>query len=135
LKGRVPRYRNEAFISHRNAAAEIGSSKTMISGWFDELEHYGFIVQVAAGCLGVDGKGKSPRWRLTELGATSKASANGLFEPPTNDFLKWDGTKFKNRIPHQKLVHLVPAIGTPPPQSMGRPEPKVSTRLVHRRGR
>jgi len=36
----------------------------------------------------------SPHWRLTEKGQTSKASADGVFEPPPNDFLKWDGTLF-----------------------------------------
>ena len=62
--------------------------------WFAELQHYGFIVLATPAYLGVDGKGKAPHWRLTELGTTSKASADGLFEPPTNDFHKWNGIKF-----------------------------------------
>ena len=64
----------------------------MIARWFNELEHYGFIVLHRHGSLGVDGKGKSPHWRLTELGVTGNASSGGNLEPPTSDFLRWDGT-------------------------------------------
>ena len=67
--------------------------------WFKELQHYGFIVLAQPGSLGVEGKGKSPHWRLTELGMTSKASADSIFEAPTNDFLKWDRTRFKKQDP------------------------------------
>ena len=103
LKARVPKDRNRAFLSYRNAARELKVSRTTIAKWFRELEHYGFIVLAQHGCLGAEGKGKSPHWRLTEKGATSKASAGGVFEPPTNDFLRWDWTPSqeppKNRIP------------------------------------
>jgi hypothetical protein len=51
-----------------------------------ELQHYGFIVMTESGCLGVNGRGKAPHWRLTELGY--------MHEPPTKDFLKWDGELF-----------------------------------------
>jgi hypothetical protein len=50
------------------------------------LQHYGFIVMTEAGCLGVNGKGKAPHWRLTEIGY--------MHEQPTKDFLKWDGEMF-----------------------------------------
>ena len=100
LKRRVPNERNRAYLSYREAARDIGAGKTQVSVWFAELQHYGFIVLLQPGCLGVDGKGKAPHWRLTEKGETSKASAGGLFDPPTNDFLKWDGTKF--RIPSRR---------------------------------
>jgi hypothetical protein len=75
--------------------------------------------------LGVNGKGKAPHWRLTEVGY--------MHEPPTKDFLKWDGEMFheqkspeyykrqerriaklrraKNRIPHQPTVQTAPAHG------------------------
>ena len=95
LKRRVPPQRNLAYLSHRNAAKDLGVSYRYMAQWFRELEHYGFIELERHGSLGVDGKGKAPRWRLTELGATSKASAGGLFEPPTNDFHKWDGVLFE----------------------------------------
>jgi hypothetical protein len=94
LKRRVPSGRNRAFLSYREAEAELKSSQHKIREWFKELQHYGFLVLAAHGSLGVDGKGKSPHWRLTELGVTSKASSDGGFEPPTNDFLRWDGRVF-----------------------------------------
>jgi hypothetical protein len=95
LKRRAPKDRNTAYLSHRHAERELGSSRRMVARWFAELKHYGFIVLERHGCLGVEGKGKSPVWRLTERGNTSRASANGCFEPPSNDFLKWDGTRFR----------------------------------------
>ncbi len=51
-----------------------------------ELQHYGFIVMTERGCLGFNGRGKAPHWRLTELGYMN--------DPPTRDFLKWDGELF-----------------------------------------
>jgi len=96
LKSHVPKHRNEAFLSHRNAERQVGSSRRLIARWFRELEHYGFIVKTKHGSLGVDGRGKAPHWRPTELGATSKTSSTGVFEPPTNDFFRWDGTRFRD---------------------------------------
>jgi hypothetical protein len=90
LKRHVPRGRNTAFISYRNAQRELGGAHPRdIAEWFRELQHYGFIVMHKHGSLGVEGKGKAPHWRLTELGCTRNASSDGLFEPPSNDFLKW----------------------------------------------
>jgi hypothetical protein len=43
-----------------------GRHPDSISRWFRDLQHYGFIVMTEPGCLGVDGKGKAPHWRLTE---------------------------------------------------------------------
>jgi hypothetical protein len=40
----------------------------------------------SAGHLGVEGKGKAPHWRLTELGY--------MAQPPTREFLRWDGVAF-----------------------------------------
>jgi len=73
-----------------------GGERGWIERWFRELEHFGFIVMSSPGCLGVEGKGKAPHWRLTECGTTSKTSATGVWEPPTNDFLRWDGTPFRD---------------------------------------
>jgi hypothetical protein len=94
LRRRVPRERNRAFISYRDACKALGSGAHKIREWFAELEHYGFIVQAVPGSLGVDGKGRAPHWRLTELGNTSKASADGVFDPPSRDYLRWDGVLF-----------------------------------------
>ena len=88
LRRRVPRGRNRVFLSYRHAMQELKTSPRKIKEWFGELEHYGFAVLEQLGCLGVDGKGKSPLWRLTELGQTSGASANSLQEIETKDFLR-----------------------------------------------
>jgi len=99
------------FLSVRAACAEIGSSHEQVTRWFDELQHFGFIVQTSAGCLGADGHGKAPHWRLTELGTRG---ADGKSESPTREFIRWTGERFrpspippspKNRIPLRKTAH------------------------------
>jgi hypothetical protein len=77
------------YLSQRRAHEEIRSKRDQIARWYRELEFYGFIVMTERGCLGLDGKGKAPRWRLTELGYMNA--------PPTKDFLRWRGTKFRDR--------------------------------------
>jgi hypothetical protein len=55
------------WASYRDACEALGTrSRASIARWYEELEHYGFIVQTYAGCLGVEGYGESPHWRLTE---------------------------------------------------------------------
>ena len=76
------------YLSQRDAAEELASHHNEIARWFRELQHYGFVVMTQPGSLGVEGKGKAPRWRLTELGH--------MGDPPTRDFTGWDGTPFKN---------------------------------------
>ena len=95
LKRRVPRERNEAFLSFRHAKDELRARPQKIADCFRELAHYGFIVKTQEHCLGVEGKGQSPHWRLTELGRTPRASSDGLPDAPTRDFLKWDGVVFE----------------------------------------
>jgi hypothetical protein len=68
LKGRNYKNNGHVFLSQRDAAKEIGSSTDRIGRWFRELQHYGFIVQTNPTSFGIDGKGKAPHWRLTELG-------------------------------------------------------------------
>jgi hypothetical protein len=82
---------NRAYLSTRDASRKLKAGRQKIREWYAELAHYGFIVMLSAGCLGSDGYGKAPNWRLTEKGNTSKHNPEGLFEPPTNDFVKWDG--------------------------------------------
>lgn len=74
------------FLSQRDAAEELGSDRHQISRWYRELQHYGFLAMVTPGSLGVDGKGKAPHWRLTELGY--------MRDPPTADFRRWNGVRF-----------------------------------------
>ena len=99
LKRRVPRERNRAYISYRDAQKEIHAHPRRICEWFRELEHYGFIVMVTPGCLGVEGKGKSPHWRLTELGATVQDDSKGTPRTSVSRLPNWDGTKFKKQKP------------------------------------
>ena len=104
LKKRLPGG-NKAYISTRTAARELKASRFKVREWFAEVEHYGFIVLDTPHSLGVDGVGKAPHWRLTELGTTSKASPNGLFEAPPQDFLRWNGTPFDPKPFRTKRGH------------------------------
>jgi hypothetical protein len=74
------------YLSVRQAAKEVGVNKDTAARCFREIEHYGFGVITSGACLGVDGKGKAAHWRLTEVGY--------MTEPPTRDFLSWDGIPF-----------------------------------------
>jgi hypothetical protein len=80
---------NSVFVSTRDAAEKLGSNIHSVRRWFRELQYYGFIVMVSPGCLGVEGRGKAPHWRLTEEWYQGQA--------PTRDFLQWDGTKFREQ--------------------------------------
>jgi hypothetical protein len=74
------------FLSQRMAAKELNSHHNQIARWYRELQHYGFVVLSQAGCLGVEGKGKAPRWRVTELGYRGDVA--------TRDYNRWDGAPF-----------------------------------------
>jgi hypothetical protein len=84
--GHKIRNNGRIYLSTRDGAEETGFHKDTIVRSLRELQHYGFIVMTEPGCLGVNGRGKAPHWRLTELGY--------MHEPPTKDFLKWDGELF-----------------------------------------
>ena len=77
------------FLSQRQAEIELGSKRRYLARWFRELEYYGFTVMTRPGFLGIEGKGKAPHWRLTELGYKN--------DPPTRDFLNWNGFPFEDR--------------------------------------
>jgi hypothetical protein len=74
------------YLSARDGAEETGFDAKTVARSLRELRHYGFIVATKAHCLGLDGKGTATHWRLTELGY--------MHDPPTKDFLKWDGEVF-----------------------------------------
>jgi hypothetical protein len=90
LKLRHVKNNGRVYLSQRDARVELGSGFEEISSWFRELQHYGFIVMMRPGYLGFDGKGTSPHWRLTEI--------PHLNDPPTRDFNRWSGVKFKRHI-------------------------------------
>jgi hypothetical protein len=87
------------YLSIRTAMEETGFSFNAVRRGFQELEHYGFIVPTARGCLGSDGHGKAPHWRLTELGYKN--------EPPTKDYLKWDGVLYEARRKSTRMGSVV----------------------------
>jgi hypothetical protein len=71
LKAKADNKHNTAYLSTRDAAAALGRKRgggAKIGEWYAELEHYGFIVKLSAGCLGPDGIGKAAHWRLTDKG-------------------------------------------------------------------
>ena len=90
LKSHVPNQRNQAFLSHRDAAKEVGSCRRKIAEWFLELEHYGFIVMTQAHALGVEGKGKAPHWRLTRWAALAGQARTDSSSHPR--MISCDGT-------------------------------------------
>jgi hypothetical protein len=97
------------FLSERDAQKELRSNRDQIRRWFQELQHYGFIVMVKQGSLGVHGKGKAPHWRLPELGMRQGTD----LEFPTRDFERWDGIKFKSKKParaKRRIANLRQAI-------------------------
>jgi hypothetical protein len=106
------------YLSQRDAEKELGRcTRNDIANWYRELQHYGFIVQTAGASLGIDGKGKATRWRITDLPARDNkhnlvtatddfAHWNGeVFVPHVAPSRRWNGRKstaLKNRIPDSK---------------------------------
>lgn len=108
------------YLSQRKAVEEMGSQRRCIAVWFRELQYYGFIVMTDPGGLGVNGKGKAPHWRLTELPTRAK---DGQRIPATEDFKNWDGRKFKDRPrkPGGKKASTLGAKRHPPPGAKRHP--------------
>jgi len=111
-----PNHKNNGriYLSQRQAMKELGSGETEIVRWFRELQYYGFIVMITPGCLGVNGIGKAPRWRLTEVSYMRGTSSKGLEDIPTMDFMKWDGVRFsKHQTGGDHLKNLESRSGKP----------------------
>jgi hypothetical protein len=85
------------YLSQRAARKEMGSGSSQIVRWFRELQYYGFIAMTEPGCLGVNGKGRAPHWRLTEVAYMRGTSSKGSEDMPTRDFLRWNGVRFSRR--------------------------------------
>jgi hypothetical protein len=114
------------YLSARTAAEETGFNRKTVARAFHGLVHYGFIVMTEPGCLGLNGRGKAPHWRLTELGY--------MDDPPTRDFQGWDGTVFQ----YQKKQNPVPSEGTGWPAGgdipLARRTGQSTAKLARRRG-
>jgi hypothetical protein len=94
LRMRCFKNNGHVYLSQREAEEELGrGSRNHIANWYRELGHYGFIVKTEAASLGVDGKGKAPHWRITDL-----PTGSGGETPATKDFLRWDGTVFEPHV-------------------------------------
>jgi hypothetical protein len=114
------------YLSVRKAAREIGSDLKQVVRWYRELQHYGFIVMMKPGYLGVDGKGQAPRWRLTECGTKAK---DGTLEPPTRDFLYWNGVRFGSPQKQNPVGEITntPWVKSPTPPLVKSPTPRASS--------
>jgi DNA-binding transcriptional MocR family regulator len=89
IKFKFNGYNNgEINLSHREAAELLNLSKNTVGRYFDELQDKGFIVRRRKGYLGVEGKGKSSSWELTE------EPLNG--RPALRTYLNWKPTKKQN---------------------------------------
>lgn len=99
LKRRASYAGNRAFLSYRLARQELRASPQKIKEWYAELQHFGFIELAQHHCLGVDGKGKAPHWRLTEKGQVGPTG-----ELPSKEFLRWDGTVFDPK-PYRRVAN------------------------------
>jgi hypothetical protein len=96
LRMRCVKNNGHVYLSQRDAEEELGHcDRHDIANWFRELQHYGFIVQTEGASLGVDGKGKAPHWRITDMPTRGK---NGELVTPTKDFLRWDGVLFEPHV-------------------------------------
>jgi hypothetical protein len=86
-----PNTNGKIFLSQRQAAIELGSNRDYVARWFRELQYYGFTLMTRRGSLGLEGKGKAPNWRLTDIAYKD--------DPPSRDFMKWNGVPFQVRKP------------------------------------
>lgn len=78
---------NAVYLSARSGAKELGVHTHTALKLLRELEHYGFIVNVEKGSLGVFGYAKAPKYRLTDWYYAG--------QPPTADYQNWDGVLFE----------------------------------------
>jgi hypothetical protein len=94
------------YLSYRDACKALGTaSMQSIRRWFAELEFYGFIVKTTEGCLGVDGMGISPHYRLTECFCDGHAA--------TRDYERWDGALFAPQRWIREKQNPAPVVGAP----------------------
>jgi hypothetical protein len=96
LRMRCVKNNGHVYLSQRDVGEELGhNDRHDIANWFRELQHYGLIIQTEGACLGVDGKGKAPHWRITDM---PTRNGSGELIAATKDFLKWDGVVFEPHI-------------------------------------
>jgi hypothetical protein len=115
----------KVFRSYREAATDLGTkSLRSVQRWFRELHHYGFIVMTTGGCLGVEGHGIAPHWRITEC---PTFDAKGTHIAPTRDFERWDGVLY---VDPEKTESRIPKGNTPYPKGIHTDEPKAGQKRL-----
>src|SRR5262245_18912248 len=108
----------KVYRSYQDVHNDLGrGTERSIARWFNELAHYGFIVQTSGYYLGVDGLGVAPHWRLTEY---PSFDGRGNMIAATRDFEKWDGALFEDPYKAQKTESCIPQGSTPLPS--GKPK-------------
>jgi len=96
LRMKCVKNNGHVYLSQRDAAEALGNKdRNAIANWFRELQHYGFTVQTEAAALGIEGKGKAPHWRITDM---PTRNGNGEVIPATKEFLHWDGVLFEPHV-------------------------------------
>jgi hypothetical protein len=96
LSARCFKNNSHVYLSQRDVGEELGhQNRNDIANWYRELVHYGFIAQTEAASLGVDGKGKAPHWRITDL---PTRNGGGGLDPATKEFLRWDGVLLEPHV-------------------------------------
>jgi hypothetical protein len=91
----IPPRKNLVYLPERRAAKELGSNRSYVRRWFRELIYYGFIVMERPAYLGVSGKGKAARYRLTECETFAPKGSLAPTLQATRDFDRWNGIPFK----------------------------------------
>jgi hypothetical protein len=87
-------------MSARQLARLLGISTRYAVLLLRQIQHYGFLVKMIDGHLGLNGKGIATQWRLTDEPYQGK--------PATLDFKRWDGTLFKAKPQPKKTKTRIP---------------------------
>jgi hypothetical protein len=89
------------YLSSRAAGRRVNITKMTAWDSFNEMEHYGFIVQTVPGMPGKSGR--AARRRLTDI---AHENADGTKAAATKDYLDWDGVLYDPEPKHRKSRKL-----------------------------
>jgi hypothetical protein len=111
------------YLSTRDAAEELGSfsHRDNVRRWFRELQYYGFIKMITPGYLGVEGRGKAPHWRLTEVPY--------LGQQPTRDYQQWNSVVFHEQKSPEHYISKKQNPGPPVRSTVDHPSGPVVDHL------
>jgi hypothetical protein len=106
---------NAVYLSIRTGAEKLGADKKTVIRWLHELLHYGFIVMVERGTIGVYGYGRATQYRLTDR-AYAGSAATYAFENWTGQLFNPEPDGGRNWRPKKQK----PGALEGPPRSTGR---------------